>query len=136
MDEDKLGEDKAWVVEDELLLCEGKVVPDRRSGGKRLNLNQLWPLAAARARFGRYLAVEQAAATPPPVAEVLELWPAKLIDDEYGQRRQGLPVRLRLRRPGAVAELDLGDDSRFWPCDEALGRWRSVSAGPCVVVYE
>jgi DNA polymerase-3 subunit alpha len=137
IDEDSLGEGKAHIVEDQLLLCQGKVVPDRRSGGKRLNLQQWWPLASARARFGRYLAVDQSSATPPPVAEVLKLWPARRIDDEHGERRQGLPVRLRIKRGGATAELDLGDDSRFWPCDEALGRWRGIAAaGQAVVVYE
>jgi DNA polymerase-3 subunit alpha len=46
-------------------------------------------------------------------------------------------VRLRLKRPGAVAELDLGEASRFWPCDEALGRWRSMAGGgQALVVYE
>jgi DNA polymerase-3 subunit alpha len=137
IDEESLGEGKALLVEDRLLVCQGRVQPDRRSGGLRLALQQWWDLPAARARYGRYLAVEQASAAPPPVLEVLKLWPPKVIDDEHGVRHQGLPVRLRLKRPGAVAELDLGDDTRFWPCDEALGRWRSLaSSGKAEVVYE
>jgi DNA polymerase-3 subunit alpha len=59
------------------------------------------------------------------------------VDSEQGELLQGLPVRLRLRRPQAMAELDLGDEARFWPCDEALGRWRSVTpAGAAQIVYE
>jgi DNA polymerase-3 subunit alpha len=36
-----------------------------------------------------------------------------------------------------VAEIDLGDEARFWPCDEALGRWRSIAhGGSATVVYD
>jgi DNA polymerase-3 subunit alpha len=46
-------------------------------------------------------------------------------------------VRLRLRRTGASAELELGDDARFWPCDEALSRWRGMAHGGVAhIVYE
>jgi DNA polymerase III subunit alpha len=46
-------------------------------------------------------------------------------------------VRLRVQRPGVTAEVDLGDDARFWPCDEALGRWRGIAhAGGAQIVYE
>jgi DNA polymerase-3 subunit alpha len=46
-------------------------------------------------------------------------------------------VRLRLRRRSASAEIDLGDAVRFWPCDEALGRWRAVArGGAATVMYE
>ena len=46
-------------------------------------------------------------------------------------------MRLRLRRREASAELDLGDNARFWPSDEALARWRSVAQeGQALVVYE
>jgi DNA polymerase-3 subunit alpha len=73
----------------------------------------------------------------PPVADVLKLWPARREDTEHGELLQGLAVRLKLQRPGAVGEIDLGDDARFWPCDEALGRWRSIAhGGAAQVVYE
>jgi DNA polymerase-3 subunit alpha len=46
-------------------------------------------------------------------------------------------VRLQLHRRQATAELDLGDDARFWPSDEALVRWRSVAeGGAAAIVYE
>ena len=49
---------------------------------------------------------------------------------------QGLPVRLRLQRPGASAELDLGAAGRIWPSDEALARWRKLAlAGRARIVY-
>jgi DNA polymerase-3 subunit alpha len=137
IDEDSLGDNKVLLAEDRLLVAHGRVQPDRRGGGLRLNMQQCWDLAGARARFGRYLAVDQTSSAPPPVAELLQLWPARALEDEHGLRHQGLAVRLRLKRPGAVAELDLGEASRFWPCDEALGRWRSMAGGgQALVVYE
>jgi DNA polymerase-3 subunit alpha len=45
-------------------------------------------------------------------------------------------VRLRLRRGGAAADLDLGESGRFWPSDEALLRWRQLAGGAAEVVYE
>ena len=122
--------------EDQLIIVQGKLQPDRFSGGLRLNVLQVWDLAAARARFGRYLAVDLNGGTP-PVADVLKLWPAKRVDSDEGTVHQGLSVRLRLSRAEATAELDLGDAARFWPCDEALGRWRGIAhAGRAQIVYE
>ena len=122
--------------EDQLVIIQGKLQPDRFSGGLRLNVLQVWDLAAARARFGRYLAVDLNGGTP-PVADVLKLWPAKRVESDEGPVHQGLSVRLRLRRTEATAELDLGDAARFWPCDEALGRWRGIAhAGQAQIVYE
>ena len=73
----------------------------------------------------------------PPVADVLKLWPMRRTDSEAGELVQGLPVRLRLKRATVTAELDLGDDARFWPCDEALARWKSVAeGGRAAIVYE
>jgi DNA polymerase-3 subunit alpha len=42
-----------------------------------------------------------------------------------------------VQRSSATAEIELGDDARFWPCDEALGRWRSIAhGGVASIVYE
>ncbi|MBA4175229.1 MAG: DNA polymerase III subunit alpha [Leptothrix sp. (in: Bacteria)] len=124
------------MAEDQLLIVQGKLQPDRFTGGLRLNVTAVWDLAAARARFGRYLWVA-VNGTPPPVADVLRLWPARRVESEFGALVQGLPIRLRLQRADAAAEIDLGDDARFWPCDEALGRWRSIAqGGAAAIVYE
>jgi DNA polymerase-3 subunit alpha len=127
---------RAWAAEDQLLVVQGKVQPDRFSGGLRLNISNAWDLPAARARFGKHLAVALNGGMP-PVADVLKLWPARREETEHGELLRGLAIRLRLHRPGAVGELELGDDVRFWPCDEALGRWRSIAhGGAAQVVYE
>jgi len=124
--EEVLEASRELLREDELLVLQGRVQLDRFSGGLRLNVTQVWDLAGARARFGRYLSV-QLNGVPPPVADVLRHWPARKRSTEQGELSMGLGVRLRLRRADAVADLDLGEEGRFWPCDEALARWRSAA---------
>jgi DNA polymerase III subunit alpha len=124
-------------AEDQLVIVQGKLQPDRFTGGLRLNVTQVWDLAAARARFGRYMAVTVNGGGPPAVADVLRLWPAKRVAGEHGELVQGLSVRVQLQRPNVTAELELGETVRFWPCDEALARWRSIAhGGLAAVVYE
>ena len=134
--EDLIDANKELLQEDRLVIVQGKVQPDRFAGGLRMNINQVWDLAAARARFGRYLQVQLNGGMP-PVADVLRLWPARSVESEHGSLTQGLTVRLTLQRRQATAELDLGDDARFWPSDEALVRWRSIAeGGAAAIVYE
>ena len=121
--------------EDELLIVQGRVKLDRFSSGLRLDVAQVWDLAGARARFGRYLTVA-VNGMPLPVRELLRQWPARKLHTEQGDLQQGLGVRLQLQRAEASADLDLGDEARFWPCDEALARWRSVAhGGQARIVY-
>jgi DNA polymerase-3 subunit alpha len=122
--------------DDSLLIAQGKVQLDRFSGGLRFNVQQVWDLPAARARFGRYLMVAIGSGLP-PVEDVLKTWPVKRLETEHGELAQGLSIRMRIQRSLATAELDLGDDARFWPCDEALARWRQLAqGGQAQVVYE
>jgi len=121
--------------EDELLVVQGRVKLDRFSGGLRVDVMQVWDLAGARARFGRYLTVVVNGIAL-PLNELLRQWPARKLHTEQGDLEQGLGVRLQLRRADAMADLDLGDQARFWPCDEALARWRSVAhGGQASIVY-
>jgi DNA polymerase-3 subunit alpha len=134
--EELLDARREWLVDDMLLIVQGRVQLDRFSGGLRLTVQQIWDLPAARARFGRFLAVAVQAAAP-PVADLVRVWPARRLSTDEGELVQGLPVRLRLQRPRAAAEIDLGDEARFWPCEEALARWRELAhGGQAEVVYE
>ncbi len=134
--DDIFEERRELASEDQLLIVQGKLQPDRFSGGLRLNVAAVWDLPAARARFGRYLSVALNGGVP-PVADVLRLWPAKRSESEHGELVHGLPIRLKFQRPGAVGELDLGEAARFWPSDEALGRWRSIAhEGAAQIVYD
>jgi DNA polymerase-3 subunit alpha len=113
-----------------------QVQPDRFSGGMRLNVQQVWGLAEARCRFGKYLRVEVNGSTP-PVAEVLRDFPQRRVATEQGDLPLGLSVRLHLHRPQVSADLDLGDGARFFPCDAALERWRAgASQGQADIVYD
>ncbi len=134
--EELLNAHKDLFKEDELIVVLGKVQPDRFSGGMRLNVQQVWDLAGARCRFGKYLRVEVNGSIP-PVAEVLRDFPMRRLATEQGELPQGLAVRLQLHRQQASAELDLGDGARFFPCDAALERWRAgASRGHADIVYD
>ncbi len=134
--EDLLNAHRELLKDDELIIVQGKVQPDRFSGGLRLNVTQVWDLAAARCRFGKYLRVEVNGSIP-PVAEVLRDFPSRKLATEHGDLPQGLTVRLALHRDRASGEIDLGDAARFYPTDDALDRWRSsASQGKAEVVYE
>jgi DNA polymerase-3 subunit alpha len=138
VNEELLDAQRELLREDELLIVQGRVQRDRFAGGLRLNVNAVWDLAGARARFGRHLAVQAGdlRGGVQPLAELLKTWPARRLDSEAGELVQGLAVRLRLQRAGASADLDLGEGARFWPCDEALLRWRQLAGGLAEVVYE
>jgi DNA polymerase-3 subunit alpha len=124
------------LVDDALLIAQGRVQLDRFSGGLRFTVQALWDLPAARARFGRHLSLLAGASTL-PVADILRTWPARRQDTDHGELVQGLPIRVCVQRSTAVGEVDLGDAARFWPCDEALARWRQLAqAGQAQVVYD
>jgi DNA polymerase-3 subunit alpha len=133
--EELLNASKELLTEDSLVVVQGKVQPDRFSGGLRLNVTQIWDLAAARCRFGRYLRVPVNGRAP-PVAELLGEFPPRRVATDQGDLTLGLPVRLLLQRATAQAELDLGDEARFYPTDAALTRWRQGSHDQAAVVYE
>ena len=134
--EELLNAHKELFKDDELIIVLGKVQPDRFSGGMRLNVQQVWDLAGARCRFGKYLRVEVNGSIP-PVAEVLRDFPVRRVSTEPGELPLGLAVRLQLRRHEVSAELDLGDGARFFPSDAALERWRAgASQGHADIVYD
>jgi DNA polymerase-3 subunit alpha len=133
--EDILNANKDLLKDDELVIVQGKVQPDRFSGGLRLNVQQVWDLTAARCRFGKYLRVEVNGSIP-PVADVLRDFPTRRVATEQGPLTQGLTVRLVLDRGQASGELDLGDEAKFFPTDAAIARWREGSHGKAKVVYE
>ncbi len=126
--------------DDELIVVMGKLMPDRFSGGLQLTVQQVWDLPAARCRFGKYLRVAVNGLAP-DVARLVREFPARREMTEQGELLRGLPVRLCLQRQQggvrACAELQLGDEARFFPSDAALAGWAAqATAGQAVVVYE
>ncbi|HZV92222.1 MAG TPA: DNA polymerase III subunit alpha, partial [Caldimonas sp.] len=134
--EELLDANRDLLKDDELIIVQGKVQPDRFSGGVRLNVQSVWDLVGARCRFGKYLRVEVNGSVP-PIAEVLRDFPTRRIPTEHGDLAQGLAVRLALQREGAAGEIDLGEAARFYPSEAALARWSSAAAhGGATVVYD
>jgi DNA polymerase-3 subunit alpha len=122
--------------DDELVVVMGKVQPDRFSGGLRLVINQVWDLAQARCRFGKYLSVT-VNGTAPDVARLLRDHPAQVETSEQGDLVRGLGVRFKLLREGATADLQLGESSKFFPSDAALASWMAQAhEGQSQIIYE
>lgn len=122
--------------DDELVIVMGKVQPDRFSGGLRLSIQQVWDLPQARCRFGKYLRV-MVNGVAPDVARLLREHPARVEQSEQGELVRGMGVRMRLLREGAQADIELGDNAKFFPSDAALASWMAQAyQGQAQIIYE
>ncbi|MFM7331504.1 MAG: DNA polymerase III subunit alpha [Brachymonas sp.] len=138
-DEALLTANKLTLKDDELLIFEGKVQPDRFSGGLRMQVNRLWDLATARAKFGKYLKVAVNSKAP-DLERMVREFPPKKEETEQGTLLRGLPVRYALWREGeglnASGEIELGERAKFFPSDAALASWiAQAHAGDAQIVY-
>jgi DNA polymerase III subunit alpha len=135
-DENVLNANRNLLKDDELVIVQARLQPDRFSGGFRLSVQQCWDLATARCRFGKFLRVAVNGQAP-DVQRLVREFPARREQTEQGDVVRGLPVRLSLRRDTAVAELQLGEDARFFPTDAALASWMAqADGGAAQIVYE
>jgi len=135
-DESIYGPHRTWFKDDELVVVQAKLQPDRFSGGFRLNVQQIWDLATARCRFGKYLKVA-VNGTVPDIQRLVREFPPKREVTEQGELVRGLPVRLEVLREEARAELQLGEQAKFFPTDAALASWMAQAyQGQAQVVYE
>ncbi len=121
-DENLINQHRNLLKDDELIIVQAVAQPDRFSGGLRLKIQQIWDLAAARCRFGKFLRVA-VNGTAPAVAALVREFPPKREETEQGELVRGLPVRLALQRCGAQCELQLDDRALFFPTDAALAGW-------------
>ena len=145
VDEAMMNAHKGLLKEDELIIVMGKLQPDRFSGGMQLTVTQIWDLDQARCRFGKYLKVAVNGKLP-DIARLLKDFPPKREMTEQGELLRGLTVRLAVNRTpgsdaeglaGASAELQLGEQARFFPSDAALASWMAqADAGNSQIVYE
>ncbi len=136
--EELLNANKELLAEDELIIAQGKVQNDRFSGGLRMNVQAVWSLASARARFGRHLLLGNAGAAG-LIHDLVQRFPPRDVEtEEGGSRRLGLPVRVSMQvepeggQVGARWLVELGEASRFWPADEAIAKLGSAAE----VIYE
>ena len=144
VDEALMNANRNLFKDDELVIVMGKVQPDRFSGGLQITVSQVWDLAAARCRFGKFLRVAvspEGGGKAPDIRRLVADFPPKREMTEQGELVRGLGVRLSLRRQGsgmgATAELQLGEDAKFFPSDAALAGWMAqAEAGKALIVYE
>lgn len=135
-DEALINANRNLLKEDELVIVMGKLQPDRFSGGLQLTVNQVWDLATARCRFGKYLKVAVNGKAP-DIQRLVREFPPRREMSEQGELVRGLPVRLAVRRDAATAELQLGEGAKFFPSDAALASWMAqADQGLAQIVYE
>ncbi|SFN16164.1 DNA polymerase III subunit alpha [Variovorax sp. OV329] len=135
-DEALLNQHRNTLKDDELVIVTGRLQPGRGGFEARFIVQQIWDLATARCRFGKYLRVTVNGKAP-DIARLAREFPPRVEASEHGDLRQGLPVRLALKRSGAQVELQLGEAAKFFPTDAALASWMAqAESGNAVVMYE
>ncbi|MBI2771465.1 MAG: DNA polymerase III subunit alpha [Burkholderiales bacterium] len=135
-DEGVINAHRHLLKDDELVIVMAKLQPDRFSGGFRLSVNQVWDLATARCRFGKYLKVAVNGRAP-DIQRLVRDFPPRREVSEQGELVRGLNVRLALRRDAAVAEVQLGEEAKFFPSDAALASWMAqADRGAAEIVYD
>jgi DNA polymerase-3 subunit alpha len=127
-DEALMNQHRNTLKDDELVIVQAVAQPDRFSGGLRLKIQQVWDLAAARCRFGKYLRVTVNGANP-NIAQLVREFPPRRENTEQGELVRGMPVRLRLQRNGAQCDVALDDRALFFPTDAALASWMAQAHG-------
>ncbi len=136
-DEATFNANRELLRDDELVIVMAKAQQDRFSGGGlRLSVQQVWSLAAARCRFGKYLNV-QVNGQAPDIERLLREYPAQVQHSPEGDLIRGLPIRIHLLREGVSAQIQLGDKARFFPSDAALASWTAQAhEGQAQIIYE
>ncbi|MEO6973079.1 MAG: DNA polymerase III subunit alpha [Rhodoferax sp.] len=126
--------------DDELVIVSGGLQPGRGGFEARFQVQQVWDLAAARCRFGKFLRVAVNGKAP-DIARIVKDFPPRREVSEQGELLRGLGVRLTLQRQSddtaATAELQLGDEVKFFPTDAALASWMAqADQGRAAIVYD
>ena len=135
-DEALFNANRNTLKDDELVIVSGKLQPGRGGFEARFQVQQVWDLASARCRFGKFLRVAVNGKAP-DIARIARDFPPRTEMGEHGELRQGLPVRLSLARGGAQVELQLGESAKFFPTAAALASWTAqAEAGKAAVIYE
>ncbi|HEY0200676.1 MAG TPA: OB-fold nucleic acid binding domain-containing protein, partial [Burkholderiaceae bacterium] len=140
-DEAILNSHRAALKDDEVVIVSGRLQPGRGGFEARFVVQQVWDMAAARCRFGKYLRVAVNGRAP-DIARLLKEFPPQREATEQGELLRGLAVRLWVQRQresgeGASAELQLGENALFFPSDAALAGWMAqADSGQATIAYE
>jgi DNA polymerase III subunit alpha len=145
-DEQLINVNRSTLKDDELIIVQGKAQPDRFSGGLRFQVNAIWDLPTARAKFGKYLRVSVSSTVNVKAFDhfldrMVRDFPPKKEQTEQGELLRGLAVRTQLwchsDDAPVTVELALDDRAKFFPTDAALASWTAQAhAGEARVVYE
>jgi len=130
---------KGKIVQDEVLIIEGKVSHDDFTGGLRIVADKLFTLGEARGRFARNLTIRlngevAAAGGPRQAADRLQ---DLLAGYKLAAEQGGCPVRLNYRNANAAGDLPLGGAWRVRleePLLEQLREWLSPES--VEVIYQ
>lgn len=135
-DEALINNNRNTLKDDELVIVSGRLQPARGGFEARFQVQQVWDLATARCRFGKFLRVAVNGKAP-DIARLVREFPPRTEQSEHGELLQGLGVRLSMARGGAQVELQLGERAKFFPTDAALASWMAqAEAGKAAIVYE
>jgi DNA polymerase-3 subunit alpha len=127
---------------------------DRFSGGMQLTVKEVFDLETARCRFGKHLRVplrsdaRRDGDVVTHIQRLLREFPPRKVNTDYGDLAYGLGVRIALESgeagevsagecAAARAELQLGEEARFYPSDAALAQWRGLALdGQATLVFD
>jgi DNA polymerase III subunit alpha len=138
VDEALMNAYKNILREDELIIVMARVQVDRFSGAGalRINVQQIWDLAGARCRFGKYLRL-MVNSHDPDIRSLMKEFPPKRESTEHGETIRGLGVRMQLIRGDIQAEIELGEAIRFYPTNQAIAAWSTQAyLGNAQVIYD
>jgi DNA polymerase-3 subunit alpha len=143
VDEALMNAHKDLLKDDALIIVMGQVRDDRFSGGMQLTVKEVFDLETARCRFGKFLRVplrsdaRRGGDVVSHIQRLLREFPPRKVSTEYGDFAHGLGVRIALESStdeaegtqcsAARAELQLGEEARFYPSDAALAQWRGLA---------
>ncbi|CAN5628832.1 DNA polymerase III subunit alpha [soil metagenome] len=135
-DEAVMNANRNTLKDDELVIVSGRLQPGRGGFEARFQVQQVYDLATARCRFGKFLRVAVNGKAP-DIARLVKDFPPRVEVSEVGELHTGLTVRLAMARNGAQVELQLGERAKFFPTDAALASWTAqAEAGKAAIVYE
>ena len=95
-DEALLNTYRNQLKEDEFVVVAGRLQMDHFSGGLRVKVQQVWDLAGARCRFGKYLHIAMGDMQP-DVKRLVSEFPPRREETEEGEILHGLRVRMGVR---------------------------------------
>jgi DNA polymerase-3 subunit alpha len=134
IDEAQINANRNLIKDDEFVIVRGSLQPDRFTGGFRLKVAAVYDLAQARCTFGKFLRVTVNGRAP-DISRVVKDFPPRREVTEHGELVRALGVRLAVQSERASADLQLGEQARFFPSDAALASWLAQT-GNSVIVYE